>query len=86
MHRCSGRLSLNIACLVMPAGMMLPHIRFFLGAWLLYSVLTVLWLGAYLRHYGDLLVLQHCITAAVIIGWLEMGGWYLDYSNFNHTG
>eukprot|EP00891_Asterochloris_glomerata_P000521 jgi/Astpho2/521/Aster-03556 len=67
-------------------GMMLPHIRFFLGAWLLYSALTVPWLGAYLRHYGDLLVLQHCITAAVIMGWLEMGAWHLDYTNFNHTG
>ena len=49
MHSCPGLLSLTTACLVMPAGMMLPHIRFFMG-------------------------------------WLEMGAWHLDYTNFNHTG
>lgn len=34
----------------------------------------------------DILPLQHCITAVILLGLLEMLFWYLDYANFNHTG
>ncbi|KAK9909695.1 hypothetical protein WJX75_006282 [Coccomyxa subellipsoidea] len=67
-------------------GMMLPHIKFFGGMSLLYIALGVAWAGLYARYWTEVFTLQHCISAVLALGMMEMSTWYFDYVNFNSTG
>lgn len=67
-------------------GMMFPHISFFAIMSLAYLVLMVVWGLLYARHWTDIFMLQHFMTAVIIMGMLEMSAWYFDYANFNVVG
>ena len=56
-------------------GMMLPHIKFFGGMSLLYIVLGVVWAGLYARYWKEVFTLQHCISAVLALGMMEMSTW-----------
>nr|BAD95348.1 hypothetical protein [Arabidopsis thaliana] len=67
-------------------GRMAPLVNFYVYMSLAYLLLSAVWFFQYLRFRMDILPLQHCITAVILLGLLEMLFWYLDYANFNHTG
>ena len=56
-------------------GMMLPHIKFFGGMSLLYLALGVAWAGLYARYWKEVFTLQHCISAVLALGMMEMSTW-----------
>ncbi len=56
-------------------GMMLPHIKFFGAMSLLYIALGVAWAGAYARFWTEVFTLQHCISAVLALGMMEMSTW-----------
>ena len=56
-------------------GMMLPHIKFFGGMSLLYILLGVAWAGLYARYWKEVFTLQHCISAVLALGMMEMSTW-----------
>ena len=55
--------------------MMLPNIKFFATMSLVYISLGVLWAGSYARYWKDVATLQHCATAVVALGMMEMSTW-----------
>ncbi len=57
-------------------GMMLPHIKFFGAMSLLYIALGVVWAGLYARYWTEVFTLQHCISAVLALGMMEMSTWY----------
>lgn len=67
-------------------GMMFPHITFFAVMTLVYLTLMILWGLLYARHWNDIFMLQHFMTAVIVMGMLEMSAWYFDYINFNASG
>ncbi|XP_010553210.1 PREDICTED: transmembrane protein 87B [Tarenaya hassleriana] len=67
-------------------GRMAPLMKFYGYMSLGYLLLSAIWLFQYLRFRRDILPLQHCITTVIVLGFLEMAFWYLDYANFNSTG
>ncbi|XP_021727966.1 transmembrane protein 87B-like [Chenopodium quinoa] len=67
-------------------GRMAPSMKFYVFMSLAYLVLSSIWFFQYYRFWNEVLQLQHCITAVVVLGLLEMFFWYLDYANFNSTG
>lgn len=67
-------------------GMMTPYLNFFGAMSIAYLLLGLLWLLQYCRFWRDLLQLQHCVTAVVALGMLEMSAWYFDFVNFNASG
>lgn len=67
-------------------GRMAPSMKFYVFMSLAYLVLSSIWFFQYWRYWDEVLQLQHCITAVVALGLLEMAFWYLDYANFNSTG
>lgn len=67
-------------------GRMAPLMNFYVFMSLAYLLLSAVWFFQYLRFRMDILPLQHCITAVILLGLLEMLFWYLDYANFNNTG
>lgn len=56
-------------------GMMQPHIKFFGAMSLSYIALGVAWAALYARHWKEVITLQHCITAVVGLGMMEMSTW-----------
>ena len=56
-------------------GMMQPHIPFFGAMSLAYIVLGMVWAGLYAQHWKEVFALQHCITAVVALGMMEMSTW-----------
>ena len=56
--------------------MMLPNIQFFAAMSLLYISLGVVWAGSYASHWKDVATLQHCATAVVALGMMEMSTWW----------
>lgn len=67
-------------------GRMAPLKKFYVFMVVAYLVLSIAWLFQYVRFWDDVLLLQHCITAVIALGLLEMILWYFDYVNFNNTG
>ena len=67
-------------------GMMFPHISFFAVMSLAYLALMIVWGLLYARHWTDIFMLQHFMTAVIVMGMLEMSAWYFDYANFNVVG
>lgn len=67
-------------------GMMYPHIAFFAAMSLAYLALMIVWGLLYARHWTDTFMLQHFMTAVIVMGMLEMSAWYFDYANFNVAG
>lgn len=55
--------------------MMLPHIKFFGAMSLLYIALGVAWAGLYARYWKEVFTLQHCISAVLALGMMEMSTW-----------
>lgn len=56
-------------------GMMLPHIKFFGAMSLLHIALGVAWAGLYARYWKEVFTLQHCISAVLALGMMEMSTW-----------
>ncbi|GJP75317.1 hypothetical protein CLOP_g5770 [Closterium sp. NIES-67] len=67
-------------------GMMTPYLNFFGAMSIAYLLLGVLWLLQYVRFWRDVVSLQHCITAVLFLGMVEMAAWYFDFVNFNASG
>ncbi|KAF5733303.1 transmembrane protein 87B [Tripterygium wilfordii] len=67
-------------------GRMAPLMTFYVIMLLAYLLLSVIWFSQYARFWKDILKLQHCITAVIVLGLFEMVFWYLEYVNFNNTG
>lgn len=67
-------------------GRMAPLKKFYVFMVVAYLVLSIAWFFQYVRFWDDVLLLQHCITAVIALGLLEMILWYFDYVNFNNTG
>lgn len=67
-------------------GRMAPSMNFYVFMSLAYLLLCFVWFFQYVRHWNEVLQLQHCITVVVTLGLLEMALWYLEYANFNSTG
>ncbi|KAI4296270.1 hypothetical protein L6164_036243 [Bauhinia variegata] len=67
-------------------GRMAPLKKFYVFMMLAYLCLSIFWFLQYLRFWKDVLQLQHCITAVIGLGLLEMILWYFEYVNFNNTG
>lgn len=67
-------------------GRMAPLKKFYVFMVVAYLVLSIVWFFQYVRFWDDVLLLQHCITAVIALGLLEMILWYFDYVNFNSTG
>ena len=55
--------------------MKLPNIRFFGSMSLLYISLGIVWAGSYVRYWKEASTLQHCVTAVVALGMMEMSTW-----------
>ena len=56
-------------------GMMLPHIKFFGVMSLTYLMVGVAWAALYAKHWKEVFALQHCITAVIALGMMEMSTW-----------
>lgn len=54
---------------------MYPNIKFFGVMSLAYIGLGVAWAALYGRHWKEVFMLQHCITAVVALGMMEMSTW-----------
>ncbi|KAH6813531.1 Lung seven transmembrane receptor family protein [Perilla frutescens var. frutescens] len=67
-------------------GRMAPLMKFYVFMSIAYAILCVVWVFQYVRHWDDVLLLQHCITSVIALGLLEMTFWYLDYAYFNSSG
>ncbi|KAH9622507.1 hypothetical protein KSS87_005651 [Heliosperma pusillum] len=67
-------------------GRMAPSMKFYGFMSLAYLLLSFIWGFQYVRFWNEVLQLQHCITAVVALGLLEMFFWYLDYVHFNSSG
>lgn len=68
-------LSTSCLCAGYLPGMMLPHIKFFGAMSLLYIALGVAWAGLYARYWTEVFTLQHCISAVLALGMMEMSTW-----------
>ena len=55
--------------------MMLPHIKFFGTISLAYLALGMVWALAYARNWTVVFTLQHCITAVLALGMMEVSTW-----------
>ena len=55
--------------------MMQPHIKFFGIMSLAYILLGIVWAILYARYWTEVFTLQHCITAVVALGMMEMSTW-----------
>ena len=64
-----------LSCAGYLPGMMLPHIKFFGAMSLLYIALGVAWAGLYARYWKEVFTLQHCISAVLALGMMEMSTW-----------
>ncbi|XP_057803418.1 uncharacterized protein LOC131018724 [Salvia miltiorrhiza] len=67
-------------------GRMAPLMKFYVFMSLAYAILCGIWVFQYVRHWNDVLLLQHCITSVIALGLLEMTFWYFDYAYFNSSG
>ena len=57
--------------------MMQPYIKFFGTMSLLYIAMGVAWAALYGRYWKEVFTLQHCITAVVALGMMEMSTWWV---------
>uniref|UniRef100_A0A7S3UDB9 GOST seven transmembrane domain-containing protein n=1 Tax=Picocystis salinarum TaxID=88271 RepID=A0A7S3UDB9_9CHLO len=67
-------------------GMMAPNLPFFGVMSILYVALGAIWLLVYAINWKEVVMVQHCISAVILLGMVETMVWYLDYENFNRTG
>ncbi|KAI9087176.1 hypothetical protein K1719_030811 [Acacia pycnantha] len=67
-------------------GRMAPLKNFYIFMAAAYLCLSIIWFLQYLRFWKDILQLQHCITAIIVLGLFEMILWHFEYVNFNDTG
>eukprot|EP01025_Chloroclados_australasicus_P014318 TRINITY_DN16710_c0_g1_i2.p2 TRINITY_DN16710_c0_g1~~TRINITY_DN16710_c0_g1_i2.p2 ORF type:complete len:547 (+),score=64.31 TRINITY_DN16710_c0_g1_i2:49-1641(+) len=67
-------------------GMMQPNLQLFGFLALSYVILFAIWTTLYIFNWKDIIALQHCISAAIVLGLVEMSTWYFDYVTFNHSG
>ncbi|KAL9245967.1 hypothetical protein vseg_019557 [Gypsophila vaccaria] len=67
-------------------GRMAPSMKFYGFMSVAYLLLGAIWAFQYVRHWNEVLQLQHCIAAVVALGLLEMFFWYIDYAHFNSSG
>lgn len=67
-------------------GRMAPLMKFYVFMSIAYAILCGVWVFQYVRHWNDVLLLQHCITSVIALGLLEMTFWYFDYAYFNSSG
>lgn len=67
-------------------GRMAPLMKFYVLMSIAYAILCGIWVFQYVRHWNDVLLLQHCITSVIALGLLEMTFWYFDYAYFNSSG
>ena len=67
-------------------GMMSYYLPFFGVMSLAYLATAFGWLALSIAAWRHILPLQHCISAAIALGAVEMAVWYYDYVNFNATG
>lgn len=67
-------------------GRMSPLMKFYVFMSIAYAILCAIWVFQYVKHWNDVLLLQHCITSVIALGLLEMTFWYFDYAYFNSTG
>ncbi|GKV23849.1 hypothetical protein SLEP1_g33538 [Rubroshorea leprosula] len=67
-------------------GRMAPLMKFYVFMSLAYLLLSVIWFVQCLRFWKDILQLQHCISAVIGLGLLQMILWYFDFANFDNTG
>ncbi|KAG6414883.1 hypothetical protein SASPL_122258 [Salvia splendens] len=67
-------------------GRMAPLMKFYVFMSIAYAILCGIWVFQYVRHWTDVLLLQHCITSVIALGLLEMTFWYFDYAYFNSSG
>ncbi len=56
-------------------GMMQPHIKFFGIMSLTYLMVGICWAALYAKYWKEVFALQHCITAVVALGMMEMSTW-----------
>ncbi|KAG9135411.1 hypothetical protein Leryth_007170 [Lithospermum erythrorhizon] len=67
-------------------GRMAPLMKFYVIMSIAYAILSIIWFVQYVRHWNDVLLLQHCIAVVIGLGVFEMIFWYTDYAYFNNTG
>ncbi|KAL9258410.1 Transmembrane protein 87A-like protein [Drosera capensis] len=67
-------------------GRMAPLMKFYVFMSVAYILLSFIWFIQYVRFWKDVLLLQHCITILIALGWFEMILWYFEYANFNSIG
>ncbi|KAK3001590.1 hypothetical protein RJ639_022441 [Escallonia herrerae] len=67
-------------------GRMAPLMNFYVIMSFAYALLSLIWFSQYMRFWKDILQLQHCITAVIVLGLFEMTLWYFEYAHFNNTG
>jgi len=53
---------------------------------LVYVGLTLIWIGLSIRWRKELLNIQNCIAAVIMLGALEAFLWYVFYNNWNSQG
>ncbi|GMH24487.1 hypothetical protein Nepgr_026330 [Nepenthes gracilis] len=67
-------------------GRMAPLMNFYVYMSLAYLLLSFIWFFQYVRFWKEILLLQHCITTVIALGWFEMTLWCFEYANFNNIG
>mmetsp|Transcript_12728 Transcript_12728/g.32640 ORF Transcript_12728/g.32640 Transcript_12728/m.32640 type:complete len:523 (-) Transcript_12728:243-1811(-) len=67
-------------------GMMASYMPFFGYMSIAFLSLGAAWLALYCYNWRDVIPLQHCVTALIFLGMMEMSTWYFDFVNFNTTG
>jgi len=52
----------------------------------IYSLVLTMWFILCIRHWGQVIHIHHCLSAVVVLGFLESFMWYTFYSHWNSTG
>ncbi|VDO24963.1 unnamed protein product [Brugia timori] len=63
-----------------------PLLRFYAFMWLFYATLAIIWLICCLRYWMDILRIQFCIGAVIVVGMIEKGMFYSEYATMNEQG
>ena len=67
-------------------GMMAPNLELFKWMSVAYGVLGVGWFLAYAFHWRNTMMLQHFISAVILLSLVEVTAWYFDFQKFNTSG
>eukprot|EP01104_Vermistella_antarctica_P012439 TRINITY_DN3599_c0_g2_i1.p1 TRINITY_DN3599_c0_g2~~TRINITY_DN3599_c0_g2_i1.p1 ORF type:complete len:538 (+),score=139.89 TRINITY_DN3599_c0_g2_i1:351-1964(+) len=68
------------------SGELYYYMPFYFAMTMTYILMSFIWIGLTYYHWDQILVIQNCIFAVIVMGAIECATWYFEYMQMNDSG